>query len=55
MLRRDAIRLSCGHGFVHIFAVQRAGLATLNDGQQVQYEVVESRGKTCAENPKVSR
>ena len=31
--------------FVHISAVERAGLSTLNEGQVVQYEVVANRGK----------
>ena len=39
--------------FVHISAVERAGLSTLNEGQQVQYEVVENRGKSSAENLKI--
>ena len=39
--------------FVHISAVERAGLSTLNEGQVVQYEVVASRGKEAAENLKV--
>src|SRR5262249_32311460 len=39
--------------FVHISAVERAGLSTLNEGQTVQYELVENRGKTSAENLKV--
>jgi CspA family cold shock protein len=39
--------------FVHISAVERAGLNTLNEGQVVQYELVENRGKTSAENLKV--
>ena len=34
-------------------AVEKAGLTTLNEGQQVQYEVVANRGKTSAENLKV--
>ena len=41
--------------FVHISAVERAGLSTLNEGQAVEYEVVENRGKSSAENLKVSR
>lgn len=41
--------------FVHISAVERAGLQTLNEGQTVEYEVVEHRGKTAAENLKVAR
>ena len=39
--------------FVHISAVQRAGLTTLNENQQVEYDLVENRGKTSAENLKV--
>jgi cold shock protein len=39
--------------FVHISAVERAGLSTLNEGQQVEYEEVSNRGKTSAENLKV--
>ena len=34
--------------FVHIFAVERAGLSTLKEGQQIEYEIVEDRGKTSA-------
>ena len=39
--------------FVHISAVERAGLSTLNEGQVVEYELVTNRGKTSAENLKV--
>lgn len=39
--------------FVHISAVERAGLSTLNEGQQVTFEVVSNRGKESAENLKV--
>src|ERR671927_279734 len=39
--------------FVHISAVERAGLSTLNEGQIVEYEEVSNRGKTSAENLKV--
>ena len=39
--------------FVHISAVERAGLTTLNEGQHVEYEEVANRGKTSAENLKV--
>ena len=39
--------------FVHISAVERAGLATLADGQKVQYELVKGKdGKTSADNLK---
>ena len=40
--------------FVHISAVERAGLSTLNENQTIEYELVENRGKTSAENLKVS-
>ncbi len=37
--------------FVHISAVERAGLATLNEGRKVTFEVVPGRnGKMSAEN-----
>jgi cold shock protein len=39
--------------FVHISAVERAGLSTLNEGQIIQYEIVSNRGKESAENLKV--
>ena len=38
--------------FVHITAVQKAGLTGLNDGQKVSYEVVNERGKAAASNLK---
>ena len=39
--------------FVHISAVERAGLSTLNDDQKVEYELVANKGKESAENLKV--
>jgi CspA family cold shock protein len=39
--------------FVHISAVERAGLTSLNEGQTVQYEIESSRGKESAINLKV--
>jgi CspA family cold shock protein len=39
--------------FVHISAVERAGLSTLNEGAKVSYEETENRGKTSAENLRV--
>jgi CspA family cold shock protein len=37
--------------FVHISAVERAGLSTLAEGQKVQYELTAGRnGKSSAEN-----
>lgn len=38
--------------FVHISAVERAGLKTLHDGQQLEYQLVENRGRTAAEDLK---
>jgi CspA family cold shock protein len=40
--------------FVHISAVERAGLRTLNEGQKVEFELVTDRrsGKQAAENLK---
>jgi CspA family cold shock protein len=40
--------------FVHISAVERAGLSTLNENQTVEYDLVENRGEASAENFKVS-
>jgi CspA family cold shock protein len=40
--------------FVHISAVERAGLSTLNEGQQIEYELQTGRnGKESAENLRV--
>jgi CspA family cold shock protein len=41
--------------FVHISAVERSGLGTLNEGQKVSFELVADRksGKMSAENLKV--
>ncbi len=37
--------------FVHISAVERAGLSTLREGQKVQFDLVPGRnGKSSAEN-----
>ncbi len=39
--------------FVHVSAVQGAGLSTLNEGQKVQFELVKGKdGKTSAGNLK---
>ena len=40
--------------FVHISAVQKAGLRTLNDGQKVSYELATEKGKTSAVNLQVA-
>jgi CspA family cold shock protein len=39
--------------FVHISAVERAGLGTLNEGDKVSFDEKEDRGKTSAENLRV--
>ena len=36
--------------FVHISAVERAGMRTLNEGQKVNFEIVTERGKQAAGN-----
>jgi len=36
--------------FVHITAVERAGMRTLMEGQKVSYEIVTERGKQAAGN-----
>jgi CspA family cold shock protein len=41
--------------FVHISAVERAGLSGLNEGQVVECEEVANKGRTSAENLKVQR
>jgi cold shock protein len=41
--------------FVHISAVERAGLSTLNEGAVIEYEIVSNKGKESAENIKVKR
>jgi cold shock protein len=38
---------------LHISAVEKAGLSTLNEGQTVKYEEVPNRSKASAENLKV--
>jgi cold shock protein len=39
--------------FVHISAVEKAGLSTLDEGAKVSYEIVANRGKESAENHRV--
>jgi CspA family cold shock protein len=36
--------------FVHISAVERAGMGSLNEGQRLTYEIVTERGKQAASN-----
>ena len=38
--------------FVHVSAVEKAGLRGLNEGQRVEYELQNERGKTAAVNLK---
>ena len=38
--------------FVHISAVDKAGLMGLNEGQKITYEVQQNRGKEAAVNLK---
>jgi CspA family cold shock protein len=40
--------------FVHISAVERAGLNGLNEGQKVSYEIATERGRSAAVNLKAS-
>lgn len=40
--------------FVHITAVQAAGLTGLNDGQKVVFDIAMERGKAAATNLKVA-
>jgi len=40
--------------FVHISAVERAGLGTLAEGQKVSFDVTTERGKTAATNLKAA-
>lgn len=36
--------------FVHISAVERAGMRTLNEGQKLSYEIQSERGRDSATN-----
>jgi CspA family cold shock protein len=36
--------------FVHISALERAGMSTLSEGQRVSYDVISERGKSAADN-----
>ncbi|MCB1651797.1 MAG: cold-shock protein [Alphaproteobacteria bacterium] len=40
--------------FVHISAVEQAGFKTLNEGQKVEFELQENRGKQAATNIKAA-
>lgn len=36
--------------FVHISAVEKAGMRSLNEGQKISYELTQEKGKTFATN-----
>lgn len=36
--------------FLHISALEKAGLSQLNDGQKISYDVEDNRGRTAAAN-----
>ena len=40
--------------FVHVSAVQNAGMDTLTEGQRVNYDVITERGKLAASNLKAA-
>lgn len=40
--------------FVHISAVEQAGMDTLTEGQRLSYEVITERGKLAAGNLKAA-
>jgi cold shock protein len=39
--------------FVHISAVERAGLSSLSEGQALEFEIESNRGKESAVNLKI--
>jgi cold shock protein len=39
--------------FVHISAVEQAGLRSLNEGQSIEYEIERNRGRESAANLRV--
>ena len=40
--------------FVHVSAVERSGLSTLNEGQRVSFDIATERGKKNADNLKLA-
>ena len=40
--------------FVHISALERAGIRQLDEGQKVSYELATEKGKTSAANLKIA-
>jgi cold shock CspA family protein len=50
-----ALVIACGKDvFVHISAVEKAGLSDLREGANVSFDIVANRGKESAENLRVS-
>ncbi len=47
-----AIRSAGADVFVHISAVEKAGMLTLNEGQKISYEIATDGGRTLAANLK---
>ena len=41
--------------FVHISAVEKAGLSSLDEGQKVSYDIADNNGKTSADNLQLSQ
>jgi CspA family cold shock protein len=46
---QDARSVTTPDVFVHISAVERAGLATLSEGQLIEYEIIENGGRLSAD------
>lgn len=42
-----------GDVFVHVSAVERSGLSSLNDGAKISYDVVTYHGRESAENLRI--
>lgn len=40
--------------FVHISALERAGMSSLNEGQRISYDIATEKGKTSAVNLKIA-
>ena len=41
------------YGFLHVSALQAANISSVKDGQAVEYELTEQRGKMAASNIKI--
>jgi cold shock protein len=40
--------------FVHVTALEKAGMTGLNEGQRVSFDVIKERGKSAAGNLKLA-